>query len=274
MLPTLQCPTVVSEVFLTGQEPTQPDNLYQVYQINRETGRLATVFTPPELVEERIYLNIPPEASTWAEIIGMEAPPTTYDLINNPDMSPDVGITVPEMFAYQKGLITIEGVAQGPGFTSYRLQAGQGINPTGWIVVQEETTTPVSSGTLGVWDTDGRNGLYALQLIVLREDQQVDTITVQVTLDNEAPQVAITYPVDQQIYQTNQNAIFTFLVEAGDNLGLDRVEYYLDGELVSTQYRPPFAYPWNSQPGPVLLTVKAVDNAGNSTQAEAAFTVE
>ncbi|MGD8404703.1 MAG: transglycosylase domain-containing protein, partial [Anaerolineales bacterium] len=66
LLPTADCPTVVREVFTDGSQPTQPDNLYRTYEINRETGFLATVFTPPQLVEERVYLAFPPEARDWA----------------------------------------------------------------------------------------------------------------------------------------------------------------------------------------------------------------
>ena len=46
LLPTGDCPNVVSEVFLDGNEPTQPDNLYRSVEIDRETGQLATIFTP------------------------------------------------------------------------------------------------------------------------------------------------------------------------------------------------------------------------------------
>ena len=41
MLPTTDCPNLVSEVFLNGNEPIQPDNMYRRYAINRETGLLA-----------------------------------------------------------------------------------------------------------------------------------------------------------------------------------------------------------------------------------------
>ena len=47
LLPTKDCPSIVSEVFLNGDEPFQLDNLYQSIAVNRETGYLATVFTPP-----------------------------------------------------------------------------------------------------------------------------------------------------------------------------------------------------------------------------------
>jgi len=274
MLPTLQCQTVVSEVFLAGQEPTQPDTLYQAYQINRETGRLATVFTPPELIEERIYLNIPPEASAWAESINLEKTPETYDVIYAPAKLTDALIQSPGMFETLNGVVTVRGRAGGPNFSSYRLQAGEGLNPSGWFVVQGDTATPVDDGILGTWDTSGLNGLYALQLIVLRENQQVDTTTIQVTVDNLPPEVEIPYPGDSSIFSATQDKSITFLVKASDNLGLAAVEFYLDGRLVITQTHPPFAPPWESSPGEHTLTVKAIDLAGNSTQVSTHFTFQ
>lgn len=274
MLPTLQCPTIVTEVFLSGQEPTQPDTLYKTYQVNRETGRLATVFTPPELIEERIYLNIPPEASLWAESIGLETPPEIYDVLYEPSLLPEAQIQSPQTFETLSGLVTIQGTAGGSDFDSYRLQAGEGLNPSGWIVVQEDTATIVENGALGRWDTSGLNGLYALQLIVLRTNQRVDTTTIQVTIDNQPPDVSIPYPLDGDTFTTDQAPSLTFLVQAGDNLGLARVEYLMDGSLVASQIQPPFAYPWQTRAGKHVLTVKATDQAGNSSEASITFTVE
>ncbi|NLF02847.1 MAG: penicillin-binding protein, partial [Anaerolineales bacterium] len=63
-LPTEHCPTV-TELFIPGTEPTQSCQIHQVYQVNRETGRLCTVHTPVELCEERVYEVYPPEAADW-----------------------------------------------------------------------------------------------------------------------------------------------------------------------------------------------------------------
>jgi len=62
LLPTADCPSIASEIFINGSEPVSYDNLHQSYQVNRETGQLATVFTPLELIEEQTYLVVPPEA--------------------------------------------------------------------------------------------------------------------------------------------------------------------------------------------------------------------
>ena len=95
LLPSADCPTIVREVFANGSEPTQADNLYRVYEINRETGFLATVFTPPQLVEERVYMAFPPEARDWAEANGFSTPPDSYDAIQPINANPDVYITHP-----------------------------------------------------------------------------------------------------------------------------------------------------------------------------------
>jgi hypothetical protein len=45
-----------------------------------------------------------------------------------------------------------------------------------------DVTAPVESGELAQWDTKGLSGLYAVQLLVVRKDQRVDTAVIQVTI--------------------------------------------------------------------------------------------
>ena len=181
MLPTSECPNLVSEVFLNGNEPIQPDNLYRKVAVNRETGLLATVFTLPQLVEERVYLVVPPEARSWAESTGLEIPPSTYDVIQPPQINPNVTITSPELFTEVSGNVKITGTAAGENFVSYRVLAGQGLNPQQWIQIAEGNQ-PVTNDVLASWDTTGLSGLYAVQLQVVRNDQRVDTAIIQVTV--------------------------------------------------------------------------------------------
>ena len=181
MLPTSDCPNLVSEVFLEGNEPIQPDNMYHKYAINRETGLLATVFTLPQLIEERVYLLVPAEAHSWAESAGLAVPPSTYDVIQAPPTNTDVNITSPALFVEVHGNVKIEGTAAGTDFVSYRVLVGQGLNPQEWIQVAEGTE-PVTNGLLAEWNTNGLTGLYTIQLQVLRSDQRVDTAVGQVTV--------------------------------------------------------------------------------------------
>ncbi len=183
MLPTSDCPNVVNEVFLHGNEPVQADNMYRKYAINRETGLLATVFTLPQLIEERVYLVVPSDARSWAESAGLEIPPSTYDVIQAPPTNPDVHITFPELFAEVGGVVQVSGTAAGTDFASYRVLIGQGLNPQEWIQVGEGNA-PVTNDLLAEWNTEGLSGLYAVQLQVIRSDQRVDTAIIQVTISN------------------------------------------------------------------------------------------
>jgi len=183
MLPTPECPNIVNEVFLNGNEPLQADNMYRKFSINRETNLLATVFTLPQLIEDRVYLVVPADARSWAESAGLAIPPANYDVIQAPPINPDVNITSPELFAEVSGKVTITGTATGSDFASYRILVGQGLNPQEWIQVAESNES-ITDGPLATWDTSELSGLYAVQLQVVSSDQRVDSAIIQVTVSN------------------------------------------------------------------------------------------
>jgi membrane peptidoglycan carboxypeptidase len=187
LLPTPACPSVVREYFLTGNEPTESDNLYAVLPVNRETGFLATVFTPLDLVEQRTYMLFPEAARSWAASAGLQVPPDKYDTIQYTAPGGEVSITSPEMFAEVTGKVAVTGSARGKDFLFYRLQYGQGLNPQEWYQIGEDSTTPVTDGALGEWDTTGLSGLYVLQLQVISIDQTQRTASVVVTVNKPSP---------------------------------------------------------------------------------------
>jgi len=180
LLPTRDCPSIVSEVFLHGNEPLHADNLYRAYAVNRESGLLATIFTPPQLIEERVFMRIPAEAQAWAEMARIPTPPTTYDAIQPTPPNPTVHITLPAMFAEVSGRVPIRGTAGGADFDHYRVLIGPGLNPRTWIQIGSDSPTPVNEGLLAEWDTQGLSGLYAVQLQVVRTDQRVEVAMIQV----------------------------------------------------------------------------------------------
>jgi membrane peptidoglycan carboxypeptidase len=275
LLPTKVCPNIVTETFLSGSEPVNSDSLHQVYQINRETGRLATVFTPPELVEEQAFLVFPPAAQSWAEAEGLRLPPEDYDVLETiSEQDQNASITSPLLFSSVYGKAPVLGTASGLNFDFFRLQAGQGLNPTAWLLLGEDQHKPVKDGQLGVWDTTGLDGLYALQLVVVDQDKKVNTSTIQVTVDNQPPEVAIRSPEQGQDFAYPETKTITLQAEASDNLELERVEFYLDGQLTNTLNQPPFAVSWTTRPGEHRLVVKAVDRAGNTSQETVQFLVK
>jgi len=184
LLVTSACPNVVRDVFITGNEPNQADTLFQAFEVNRETGFLATVFTPPELIEERVYMMVPSDAQAWAEAAGILAPPSSYDTIQVPSPDPDINIASPALFAEVSGMVEIIGTATGDDFASYRLEYGQGLNPQEWFQIGADVDAPVEESLLAEWDTSDLNGLYALRLLVIREDLRVERAVILVSAKN------------------------------------------------------------------------------------------
>jgi len=273
MLPTIICPNVVSEVFLDGRQPVQTDTLFQAFQVNRETGLLATVFTSPELVETRTYMVVPQQARLWAESAGTSTPPTTYDTLQSPPLLPDVHITSPGAFSAGRGKIEILGSAAGAHFLSYRLEYGQGLYPQAWVQIGSDSAAPVTEKVLGEWNTTGLNGLYALRLMVVRTDQIVEQALVQVSLDNTPPQVAIFYPQAGQELDAAQEPKVALQAQVNDPF-LSKVEFYMDQGLVGESDEAPYGIFWQAKIGRHTLRVVATDLAGNTAETSLVFTVK
>lgn len=262
MLPTADCPQLVNEVFLFGNEPTMPDTLYTRVKVNRETGLLATVFTPVELVEERTYLNVPAEAREWAREAGLEVIPQGYDTIQQSPVDPMVHITKPPLFSPVSGKVKIYGSAQMENFAYYQIQVGEGINPDSWLQVDEPATRQVSEGLLGVWDTTPLNGLYAIRLTVVDEQYGVKTALTQVTVDNTPPTGWITYPLDGEAVPPVQGGV-TLTARLEDALGIAKVEWWIDRRLTMTQTSAPYVYQLKADGGKHHVYLKVWDSAGN-----------
>ncbi len=182
LLPTKDCPTTVGEVFLSGNEPAQTDTLFRTYIVNRETGFLATVFTPPELVEDKVFMIVPPEAQAWAKAANIPVAPASYRRHPGPAGRP--GCAHQRTRAVQRserqGAVPRDGLRRGLRPLSPAGRAGA--QPA--VVDRRDRTlrTRIEDGLLGAWDASGLSGLYAVELQVVRTDQQIDTAITQVTV--------------------------------------------------------------------------------------------
>lgn len=272
MLPSSDCPNTMEDIFLIGNEPTRVDTLYETIKVNRETGQRATVFTDPTLIEEQLFINVPSAARKWAIEAGLAVAPSGYDAIPAVQSDPEVNISSPIIFSPVSETITIEGTATGADFANYSVQIGEGINPSSWIQIGTGSSI-VTNGTLAEWDTTGLDGLYAIRLTVVGQDQSLRTSTIQVTVDNTSPLVNITYPAADQIVESINNQV-TLQAEVQDSAGILQVEWWLDGELASTQADSPYLYLMTAESGKHTLQLTALDNAGNlTTTNEIEFTV-
>lgn len=75
LLPTRACELRQMEVFIPGTVPTEEDNFYQIFEIDRETGLLADESTPESQRVEQVFIVLPQEARDWAARNGIRTPP-------------------------------------------------------------------------------------------------------------------------------------------------------------------------------------------------------
>jgi len=80
---------------------------------------------------------------------------------------------------------------------------------------------------------------------------------------DEEPVVTITFPVDGAEYYTSEDSItITIEAEASDDQGVDRVEFYVDGSLIGTDYSEPYTASATVGIGNHTILAKAFDTAG------------
>ncbi len=275
-LPTRECPATIKELFIDGTQPLGYDNLFKSFEINRETGLLATVFTPSEMIESRVYMLLPEEALSWAKFNKIEIPPKDYDLIQSTRIDQDVLLTAPENYSYVKGVVKIFGTILIDDMSSYRLQVGAGLNPTAWLQIGDESSTKVTNKKIAEWDTSEiKDGLYALRLLVIRENNQLTTYTLQVSVDNSPPIVKILYPLENTALARSSTGTITLQGDVTDNAGVARVDWWLDGHLVGSKSEMPYSIPVSINAGKHRVSIKAYDLAGNeTTSSEVEFNVE
>lgn len=87
-------------------------------------------------------------------------------------------------------------------------------------------------------------------------------------LDSTPPTASISAPANG----ANVSGMVTITASASDNVGIDRVEFLIDANLVASDTTSPYSYAWNAATvanGSHALQVRAVDLAGNTTSSTA-----
>jgi membrane peptidoglycan carboxypeptidase len=270
LLPTQYCPSIVRETFISGTEPTRTDDLFLPILINRETGNLATVLTPLDLIEERVYMILPSEAAEWAASADIEQPPREYDsLVELSPENPEVRITSPDILDLVYGEIVIRGDAHPEEMESYRLLYGQGLNPTSWIEIGSQHSNPVTGGVLGRWDTSGLEGLYTLQLEVIDSEGGVMMDYIPLSLDNTPPDIELQLPEPGTTLSMADASSFIIQANIQDAIGLDEVRIYVNNRLVDSMESEPYSLRWSvEEPGEYEVLIRAIDLAGNTTESD------
>ena len=283
--PTDLCQNRYTEVFVKGTAPQKEDDMYQVFRIDRVTGKLATPYTPPQDVEEKVFVVFPPEAADWVREEKIPQPPTEYSDRSGPRSSADdVAIISPAPYQYVGGKVAIQGNARGQNFKAYHLEFGAGLQPQSFQRMGPDHGNQVTNGLLETWDTAGLEGVYTLQLSVVQNNGNTRQVPVPVFVDNVTPTIKITYPYTDDVFiavTEGDNDKIRIQAEATDNAAMGKVEFYMDGNLLGESSVPPYNILWPIVLTPTItadgwqmittthiLTATAFDAAGNYTTTE------
>ena len=243
LLPTKECPQVVREVFIQGNEPTQPDNIWKPFRIFTPNGKLATAFNPPDQVTTVVYPIYPPQAADWVKENNIPQPPTEFDTTYAASAAGgDLAIFSPANYSSVKGAVEVRGNAKMGDMREWRLNVGAGLDPAEWLTIGQGGGG-IDNGTLAVWQT-GASGLYTLQLTGIQNDGNAQTATSQVTVDNNAPRVEIINPWDDKQYLMEDDEWVSMDAEAQDNLSMGYVDFWVDNSYLGRTQVSPFTLKW------------------------------
>ena len=217
---------------------------------------------------------MPVEARDWAEKAGIDIPPTLYDLENLNQLQEDFRFISPENLSFVNGQLRIIGSVPEDEFVSARLQYGIGMNPRSWVQIGADITSPVENRRLVTWDTtEMDDGIYALQLVLIKERQQIEKVSLVVSVDNTPPElIFITDLMEGKIpYQAGREILFE--VDFENSSEIQQVDFYINDELLASRRVPPYIHAWPLDLGEFELVIVAVDQANNQTELTTSFEV-
>lgn len=268
LLPNDACP-VRSEVFLEGTQPRLTDSYWRRVEINSETRQLATTNTPVGLRTEQVYFVPPVEALDWWQANNFPLPPDEYDTVTRPELFGSVRLLQPAPFAYVGGVVDIRGSLNANDMQFYQLAYGQGLNPSQWVDISGQQTTYVQGGSMGQWDTTSLDGLYNLRLTVVLTDNTRQFDVVQVTVDNQTPVITLNAGEPGRVYQWPREGEIALEAAVEDNLAINRVEFYHDGQFLGSDETWPYGFNWQIRGvGTENFNAVVFDAVGNNSAAD------
>lgn len=198
-----------------------------------------------------------------------------YDAAGNIGQSGNVSVTVVnDTTAPTVSLTSPVNNATVSGTTTITATAGDNVGVSkvefyrSGVLLSATNVAPYSYG----WNTTTvANGSYTLTAKAYDNTGNVaQSANVLVTVNNPvadttAPSVAVTAPVNN----TSVSGTVSVTASASDNVGVSKVEFYINSVLAATDSASPFAYSWNTglvPNGTYSVMAKAYDAAGNVGQ--------
>ena len=188
-----------------------------------------------------------------------------------PDSTPPtVSVTAPSSGATLSGAVTISAAASDDG----------GISRVEFLVdgalLASDTTSPYSASWSTTATSNGTHSLSARAFDAAGNQATSAAVSVTVnngTADTTPPTVSVTAPSAGATVSGN----VTISAAASDNVGVSRVEFFVDGALLASDTTSPYSASWSTTTasnGTHSLSTRAFDAAGNqATSAAISVTV-
>jgi len=194
--------------------------------------------------------------------------------------SASVSITLPDTSAPTVSAFTMPASVASLTVSVSSLTATDNKAVTGYLIT-ESSTAPAASAT--AWSATapttftfsgaGAKTAYAWAKDAAGNVSAGKSASVTITLpDTTAPTVSITSPSNG----TTVSGTVIIAATASDNVGVARVDLYINGKLTASDTASPFSFTWNTalvNNGSYILSFTAYDAAGNSRAGSVTVTV-
>ncbi len=176
--------------------------------------------------------------------------------------APSTSITAPASGATVSGVTTVTASASdNVGVTKVEFYLDGALTAT-------DTASPYSWSWSTTTSTNGAHALTSKAYDAAANSTVSAAVSVTVSNDTTPPATSITAPAAG----ATVSGTTAVSASASDNVGVTKVEFYLDGALQTTDTAAPYDWSWNttaSANGSHSLTSKAYDAAGNTTMSAA-----
>ena len=267
---TDHCPTR-REIVPAGTR-LRRDDFWTTVEINRSTGHLSTVNTPDHLRDRALYFVPPEEILAWWQENEKPLPPTSYSSDASETSAKPVQIVSPAEYAYLGARVVVRGRVNRAGAESWLLEYGTDVNPERWIAIG--AWQPVADGgeIATEWGTALFSGIYSLRLSVTFEDGARESDSKLLTFDNTPPAVHLGTADGDDQYALGE--AIAFVADVSDNLGIERVEFYREGELLGVDRSWPYGLEHRVESvGEIDFRAEAFDQVGHRAQSALTLTV-
>jgi thermitase len=161
--------------------------------------------------------------------------------------------------------------------------SGETLSGTVSVLVGATDNVSVASVTLGLdgaivgsdntapytfsWDTlTSGNGAHILSASAVDAAGNSRSVSIAMSVSNTPDQTPPTISITSPTNGARVSGTVTVLLSATDNVGVTRVDLYVDGVIAATSTSAPFTFRWNTKKvraGAHTLQCKAYDRAGN-----------